>query len=729
MQGHERRLRWRWIGAATVMAAVAPMVPSLSDPSSAQGTPTVEVGDASIVEGHAGGPNVVKLPVSLSSTAPGDVLVEWTLTGIEATPGTDFKARSKPARTRIRAGKTAATVSVPVFGDTEAEGDERLRVTLTRVLEGDAQIGDRAVGTGTILDDDPRGGGVTVGIGDTTVVETEAGLVRSPLPFTLSEPIPGGTVEITWAVVADTATAGSDYKAVPKPKVTKVRPGKTRAAAGVVVLGDTTPEPTEQFSVEIRSVNVVGSPTPVTVGRGVGHVVLLDEVPPAPVSPATASPRNFLGTGSDPAGMLPDASYRENFWLAASGPCSSRENGDYLLPISDGNFSINPDPPDQNPGPTSGQIHWNLCTGSNADGTTIDLTDGTAGDSHDPDGYFYAVEVPDEGAGRPVHVWGFDLAHCPTGTGNVTGDNPNLQNHTFTTTYRLRGPDATPGTPTDNPLLATSPDFVTNAGTTGQCGPVSTPTIGGYRNGWRILFTIPSATAGVYLVQAQTSDPFLSAPERHGSNSFGLRASYTDTWDAATSACSTDATESALYQSDCLGVYALDWMSILANIPQVTMAFSLAQTDEGHAGKTLRVRLWDPGEGARWLELLDPLGRSVSFDWEVVDGTGSEVEPTGGWSGTVAQPGGPCTTPATCSRLDLLGDDPLGDGRGWNPQPGPYRGGRSKYNDRLLELRVVLPDDIVAAYGGLTWWRVRYTLGPPLLPVTDRTTWSAAIVG
>jgi hypothetical protein len=433
------------------------------------------------------------------------------------------------------------------------------------------------------------------------------------------------------------------------------------------------------------------------------------------------SPRNFLGTGDDPPDNLP-GSLHENFWLAASGPCASRENGDYLLTISDANYYFDPAPTNQNPGPTSGNPRYNRCTGSDSEGTTIDLTDGTDGDSYEASGYFYAVEVPEGGVGQSVVVWGYDLSHCP---GNSAIDS---NNDGFRTTYTLRGPDSNPYIPNDNPPIGTSLNLDTSTGTSGNCSNTGS----GYRNRWRQMFTISNAQEGIYFVQVQTSDVGGGVTELHGSNGFGLRASYGTTWDRNSTPCSTDPEDpSAPYTASCLGVYAIEWMGVFANLNGSFPSFYLADIGPEHSGKTMVVRLFDPGEGAQALELLDPLGNSVDFSWEVVNMTGSDTAPTGGFTGNVDQPGsGTCSSaPPACSELDVLGNDPLGTGRGWNPQPGPYRGSRSKYSDRMLELRVKLPSDIGAAYSGATWWRVRYTMGACGSCNTDRTSWSVTVTG
>ena len=49
-------------------------------------------------------------------------------------------------------------------------------------------------------------------------------------------------------------------------------------------------------------------------------------------------------------------------------------------------------------------------------------------------------------------------------------------------------------------------------------------------------------------------------------------------------------------------------MSIFANLSGTTADFYLAQIDPIHAGKTMRINMFDSGEGASSLQILDPNG-------------------------------------------------------------------------------------------------------------------------
>src|SRR5690606_665016 len=98
---------------------------------------------------------------------------------------------------------------------------------------------------------------------------------------------------------------------------------------------------------------------------------------------AMGSPRNYLGTGDDPGNVIA-TSRHENFWLAISGPCASRENGDLLMAVTDQNYYFSPGSPAQNPGPSGGPgaPAWNRCKGSDSEGATLYLTDKTPGDTY-----------------------------------------------------------------------------------------------------------------------------------------------------------------------------------------------------------------------------------------------------------------------------------------------------------------------------------------------------------
>jgi hypothetical protein len=126
----------------------------------------------------------------------------------------------------------------------------------------------------------------------------------------------------------------------------------------------------------------------------------------------------------------------------------------------------------------------------------------------------------------------------------------------------------------------------------------------------------------------------------------------------------------------------------------------------------MRINLFDSGEGASSLQILDPNGNPTPFTWSTP--CNPPTPPTGTCTGTATAP------------------DPKLDVSGSGTQP--YTGllSPSKYNDRFITIDIPLPPNYSSVYKDLatgtvkTWWKVRYNVGSQ---PTDRTTWSVNIVG
>ncbi|HEX2738771.1 MAG TPA: hypothetical protein VHP57_11625, partial [Acidimicrobiia bacterium] len=144
-------------------------------------------------------------------------------------------------------------------------------------------------------------------------------------------------------------------------------------------------------------------------------------------------------------------------------------------------------------------------------------------------------------------------------------------------------------------------------------------------------------------------------------------------------------------------------MSIYATLPGATADFYLAQIDPVHAGKTMRLTLFDPGEGADSLQILDPNGNPASFSWS-----------------TQCTPPVAPTSPCSASGVNSL------DVSGTGAKAFAGLQSNSRFNDRYVTLDVKLPNNYSTLYGTKTWWKVRYAVGTS---PTDRTTWSVNIVG
>ncbi len=131
-------------------------------------TPSLSIGDASVIEGDAGQVNML-FTVLLSAASGNGVTVNYGTTAGSATAGLDFQLTS--GSLSFAAGTTQQTITVRVNGDFAGELDETFTVNLSGAANATVSDGSAI---GTITNDD----GV-LRISDVSVNETEAGVARS----------------------------------------------------------------------------------------------------------------------------------------------------------------------------------------------------------------------------------------------------------------------------------------------------------------------------------------------------------------------------------------------------------------------------------------------------------------------------------------------------------------------------------------------------------------------
>lgn len=372
----------------------------------------------------------------------------------------------------------------------------------------------------------------------------------------------------------------------------------------------------------------------------VGRSATAEYVMPVPLG----SPKNSFGSGD-----LLSGDDRENFWAAVSGWCSGRENGDLRLPHYDQTYQ----------------------GGFTCNGLSNNRT-------YDPGGYMYAIGLRQAPA-QAVHIEVFDPGYNPN---NGSSNDSKLSSGTIsvTTTYVVYGVDNTPLDPYDNPELYRR-TFTSNNG------------VGADQ--WVTLYTINSPQAGQYYLRIFTQ---ANEPNSQGSNSFGLRARVGNVY----TSCSTITGEKN-FLAACPQVHGVDAISIFANEQGSEADFFLAEVDAVHAGKTMELELFDPGEGASSIEVLDPKGKAVEFTWKTA--CNPPTPPAGGCSGAGKS-------------LDVSGS---------GPQPYSNLGSSSRFSDRTVLLSIQLRTDYAKEYKEKKWWKIRYKTGSDR--VTDRTTWSVNIIG
>jgi hypothetical protein len=170
-------------------------------------------------------------------------------------------------RAQIRPGKTTATISVDVVGDTVVEETEEFFVNLSEPTGATLA---NARGTATVADAAQEG----FSAGDNSV--TEGNTATTPLRITVTlADIHAQPVTADYAVSDASAEAGSDYVAA--AGTLTFAPGQRDAQITVAVMGDTVVEPTETFTVALANPT---NGVPLAKARGTGTIVD-DDAPPA----------------------------------------------------------------------------------------------------------------------------------------------------------------------------------------------------------------------------------------------------------------------------------------------------------------------------------------------------------------------------------------------------------------------------------------------------------------
>ena len=241
--------------------------------SGAQTTlPTVSIANATVAEGNSGTGNAA-FTVTLSKASSKTVTVGYSTANGTATAGSDYAAAS--GTLTFAPGVTSQKVNVVVTGDTAVEPTETFTVKLANAAN--ATLG-TAAATGTITTDDvapttPP----TVSIANATVAEGNSGTTNMAFTVTLSK-ASDKTVTVGYSTANGTATAGTDYTAT--AGTLTFAAGATSQKFTVAVMGDTTVEPTETFSVTLAN------PTNVTLATATatGTITTDDSATPPPAT-------------------------------------------------------------------------------------------------------------------------------------------------------------------------------------------------------------------------------------------------------------------------------------------------------------------------------------------------------------------------------------------------------------------------------------------------------------
>jgi subtilisin family serine protease/subtilisin-like proprotein convertase family protein len=223
----------------TLVVSLSSPVGAVLGASQATGTilddDNLSISQPTVVEGHAG-QTLALFQVSLAVPQPAEFRLDYATANGTATAGVDYAPAS--GTLVLAPGQTAATIAVPVVGDTTDEADETILLNLSgavNVVPAQSQL------VATIANDDAP---PEITVGDVTVVEGNAGTKNLTFVVRLSA-ASGRQITVNYATANDTATAGSDYTA--KSGTLTFLPGWTTQNVAVVASGDETVEADERF--------------------------------------------------------------------------------------------------------------------------------------------------------------------------------------------------------------------------------------------------------------------------------------------------------------------------------------------------------------------------------------------------------------------------------------------------------------------------------------------------
>lgn len=496
--------------------------------------------------------------------------------------------------------------------------------------------------------------------------------------------------------------------------------GFVSAAGGVQVSVLRDPDSSQRLDVSITDPSAPRFFSPLFIGNvSETRAAVAEYDLPVPLG----SPENSLGTGGL---CLAPGGGCANVWLAVSGFCAAREDGD--------EYSA-------------------FYGGTRASGNTVCTTPGTSGVSapmfpnpdYRPTGYTYDVDVPGSTPTAPttasdVTVEIYDPAYV---AGSTPGDSATGgASATIETNWLLYGPGTNAFDQSTDPIVAPSGGSVASPGKF-VSGDATC------QNQWCSLYKISAGSAsGRYRFNVWTT---ANQAASYGSNNFALRAVKgavpAGSVDSGSFApCSTideagpgsaDPTCPVVHGEDAMGLFVKAAGSATCTPPTrqeqsgvgaaITMVsgaepcanFFLAQLSSRYAGRTMTIDLFDPGEGATALRILQPDGTPASFTYETVDLPPKADREGPGSGAAYINSDGSSSSPPTATTTCIC--DP-----GLKPGPLAGRSSPSRYNDRYLVIKTKVPSGAaLTANGG--WYKVEYTFNAA--QVSDRTTWSVSVDG
>jgi hypothetical protein len=223
--------------------------------------PLVSITGGTVLEGDIATSSLA-LTVSLSVASGLPVAVNFASADGTALTGSDYTGLA-PGTLNFAPGETTKTITVDILGDTRIEDHETFLVVLSE--PSGATIG-ADTASGTILNDDTA---LRIA-GPADSLEGDSG--TTPLVFTVTlEKASALPVTVTYATADGTANAGSDFIALEAGAQISFAPGETIKTITVDVIGDTSVEAHETFSL------VLSNPANATIAEGAASATILND--------------------------------------------------------------------------------------------------------------------------------------------------------------------------------------------------------------------------------------------------------------------------------------------------------------------------------------------------------------------------------------------------------------------------------------------------------------------
>ena len=322
---------------------------------------------------------------------------------------------------------------------------------------------------------------------------------------------------------------------------------------------------------------------------------------------------------------------------------------------------------------------------------------------YDPNNYYnYAIEMPAGTTGGSVYV--YDPGFCDVDPRRGTGDRwfgGDAPVSTFYTLYNTQGTlseigdDGAPIAQSNSQFRGMDADDSTMAGNGGanECQYLVNDTYGDgrdYHSRWYLLASglTGGANGTIYRLHTTSTDPASPANQlgTNGANSFAIYAS-------------ASGGAPKVY-----GIGAMQAFTPLSSTGSTVQSeFYLAQIEAVHAGKTVEIHLWDPGD-------TSPLNAQLQI----------LVPNAAGWSPTsftyTGTKGTTNTGAANCNGAS-------GSGTAVTTNVGSTVG---TFNGCWLVIQAVIPANYTAPQDG--WWKIRYLMTGNGAS-DDVTTWTVNIIG